>query len=106
MLDLDEGADMVMVKPALAYLDVVAALRAELDVPVAAYHVSGEYAMGKAAGELGRLGGTARARSPGRSRGDRTNVTEEVARRGAAVPGGGLSPVRALDAVGGEPFFV
>jgi porphobilinogen synthase len=55
LLDLDEGADMVMVKPALGYLDVLAALRAELDVPVAAYHVSGEYAMVKAAGQLGWL---------------------------------------------------
>ena len=43
--DLAEGADMVMVKPALAYLDVIARARAEVDVPIAAYHVSGEYAM-------------------------------------------------------------
>ena len=54
-LDLAEGADMVMVKPALAYLDVLAAVRREVDVPVAAYHVSGEYAMVKAAGERGWL---------------------------------------------------
>ncbi len=52
-LDLDEGADMVMIKPALAYLDVIAAARARFDVPLAAYHVSGEYAMIKAAGERG-----------------------------------------------------
>jgi porphobilinogen synthase len=52
-LDLAEGADMVMVKPALAYLDVLAEVRAAVDVPVAAYHVSGEYAMVKAAGERG-----------------------------------------------------
>src|SRR5439155_19965207 len=52
-LDLAEGADMVMVKPALAYLDVIAEARAAVDVPVAAYHVSGEYAMIKAAGERG-----------------------------------------------------
>ena len=51
--DVAEGADMVMVKPALAYLDVIARARAELDVPIAAYHVSGEYAMVKAAGERG-----------------------------------------------------
>jgi porphobilinogen synthase len=51
--DLREGADMVMVKPALAYLDVIAAARREVDVPLAAYHVSGEYAMVKAAGERG-----------------------------------------------------
>ena len=43
-LDVDEGADMVMVKPALAYLDIIAAVRAEVDVPLAAYLVSGEYA--------------------------------------------------------------
>ncbi len=54
-LDLDEGADMIMVKPALAYLDVIATMRAEFDVPLAAYHVSGEYAMVKAAGQLGWL---------------------------------------------------
>ncbi len=48
-LDLAEGADMVMVKPALAYLDVLARARAECDVPLAAYHVSGEYAMVHAA---------------------------------------------------------
>ena len=46
---------MVMVKPAMAYLDVVAAARAEVDVPVAAYHVSGEYSMVMAAGERGWL---------------------------------------------------
>jgi porphobilinogen synthase len=52
-LDIDEGADIVMVKPALAYLDVIAAVRARVDVPLAAYHVSGEYAMIKAAAERG-----------------------------------------------------
>jgi porphobilinogen synthase len=51
--DLAQGADMVMVKPALAYLDVIAAVRARVDVPVAAYHVSGEYAMLKAAAANG-----------------------------------------------------
>jgi porphobilinogen synthase len=58
-LDVAEGADMVMVKPALAYLDVIAAVRARFDVPVAAYHVSGEYAMVKAAGERGWIDGAA-----------------------------------------------
>ena len=48
-LDLDEGADMVMVKPALPYLDVIRRVRERFDVPVAAYNVSGEYAMVKAA---------------------------------------------------------
>ena len=57
--DLAEGADMIMVKPALAYLDVIARARAEVDVPLAAYHVSGEYAMVKAAGERGWIDGDA-----------------------------------------------
>ncbi len=52
-LDLDEGADIVMVKPALAYLDVIRRVKSEFGVPVAAYNVSGEYAMVKAAGRLG-----------------------------------------------------
>lgn len=51
--DIREGADIVMVKPALAYLDVVSLLRRSLDVPVAAYNVSGEYSMVKAAAERG-----------------------------------------------------
>jgi len=54
-LDLQEGADLVMVKPALTYLDVIAAARARTTVPIVAYHVSGEYSMVKAAGELGYL---------------------------------------------------
>ena len=58
-LDVAEGADMVMDKPALAYLDVIAAVRASVDVPVAAYHVSGEYAMLKAAAERGWIDGDA-----------------------------------------------
>jgi porphobilinogen synthase len=58
-LDLREGADLVMVKPALAYLDVLARARAEVDVPIAAYHVSGEYAMVRAAAERGWIDGDA-----------------------------------------------
>jgi len=54
-LDLTEGADAVMVKPALAYLDVISAVRAAVDVPVAAYQVSGEYAMVEAAAAAGWL---------------------------------------------------
>jgi len=54
-----EGADIIMVKPALAYLDVIAKVRAQVDVPVAAYHVSGEYAMIKAAAENGWIDGAA-----------------------------------------------
>lgn len=53
MDDIDEGADIVMVKPALAYLDIIADIRSEVDVPVAAYNVSGEYAMIKAAAAQG-----------------------------------------------------
>ena len=58
-LDVAEGADMVMIKPALSYLDVIAAVRQAVRVPVAAYHVSGEYAMVKAAAERGWLDGSA-----------------------------------------------
>jgi porphobilinogen synthase len=58
-LDVEEGADMVMVKPALAYLDVISAVRSRVDVPVAAYHVSGEYAMIKAAAARGWIDGPA-----------------------------------------------
>ncbi|MFZ6003461.1 MAG: porphobilinogen synthase [Actinomycetota bacterium] len=57
--DVAEGADIVMVKPALAYLDVIAAARAAVDLPVAAYHVSGEYSMIKAAAERGWIDGDA-----------------------------------------------
>ena len=52
-LDLEEGADIVMVKPALAYLDVIHRVKSTFEVPVAAYNVSGEYAMVKAAGQMG-----------------------------------------------------
>lgn len=54
-LDIEEGADVVMIKPALAYLDVIAAARVEFDVPIAAYNVSGEYSMLMAAAERGWL---------------------------------------------------
>ena len=53
--DLAEGADMVMVKPAAAYLDVISTVARELDAPLAAYHVSGEYAMIKFAAAAGAL---------------------------------------------------
>jgi porphobilinogen synthase len=58
-LDVAEGADMVMVKPALAYLDVISAVRSAVAVPVGAYHVSGEFAMVKAAAERGWIDGPA-----------------------------------------------
>ncbi len=54
-LDVDEGADIVMVKPALPYLDIIARVKGEFGLPVAAYSVSGEYAMIRAAGQLGWL---------------------------------------------------
>ena len=54
-LDLAEGADMLMVKPAMAYLDIISQVRAEVDCPIAAYQVSGEYAMMKAAAANGWL---------------------------------------------------
>ena len=57
--DVDQGADMVMVKPGIAYLDVLSDLRGALDVPVLAYQVSGEYAMVKAADERGWIDGRA-----------------------------------------------
>jgi porphobilinogen synthase len=53
--DIDEGADMIMVKPAMPYLDVIAAARDRFDVPIAAYQVSGEYAMIQAAAQNGWL---------------------------------------------------
>ncbi|MGZ3446657.1 MAG: porphobilinogen synthase [Myxococcaceae bacterium] len=56
-LDLEEGADMVMVKPALSYLDVISKVKERFDVPVAAYNVSGEYAMVKAAAANGWIDG-------------------------------------------------
>ena len=57
-LDIEEGADIIMVKPALAYLDVIRAARDRFDLPLAAYNVSGEYAMVKAAAERGWIDGT------------------------------------------------
>jgi porphobilinogen synthase len=53
LLDEQEGADILMVKPGLAYLDIVQRLRAETELPIAAYNVSGEYSMVKAAAERG-----------------------------------------------------
>jgi porphobilinogen synthase len=56
-LDVEEGADIIMVKPALPYLDIIRRAREEFDLPVAAYNVSGEFAMIKAAAQLGWLDG-------------------------------------------------
>jgi porphobilinogen synthase len=55
MIDIEEGADIVMVKPAMAYLDIIREIKNSVDVPVSAYHVSGEYAMIKAAADRGWL---------------------------------------------------
>ena len=55
LMDVEEGADIVMVKPAMAYLDIIREVRDNVDVPVSAYHVSGEYAMIKAAAKMGWL---------------------------------------------------
>ena len=56
-MDVEEGADIIMVKPAVAYLDIIFRVREEIDLPVAAYNVSGEFAMIKAADKLGWLDG-------------------------------------------------
>jgi porphobilinogen synthase len=56
-MDVEEGADIIMVKPALPYLDIICRIREEIDLPVAAYNVSGEYAMVKAADQMGWLDG-------------------------------------------------
>jgi porphobilinogen synthase len=56
-LDIEKGADMIMVKPAMPYLDVIAAARARFDLPIAAYQVSGEYAMIQAAARNGWVDG-------------------------------------------------
>lgn len=55
LMDVEEGADIVMVKPAMAYLDIIREVKDSVDVPVSAYHVSGEYAMIKAAAKMGWL---------------------------------------------------
>jgi len=57
-MDVEEGADIIMVKPALSYLDIICRIREEIDLPVAAYNVSGEFAMIKAAEKMGWIDGT------------------------------------------------
>jgi len=56
-LDIEEGADIVMVKPALSYLDIISQVKQEFSMPVAAYNVSGEFSMVKAAAKLGWIDG-------------------------------------------------
>ena len=107
-LDIDEGADIVMVKPALPYLDIISRAKAEFGVPLAAYSVSGEYAMIRAAGRLGWLDEErammeALVVDQARGRGHRHHVLREGrrararARRRAALSGGArcASPRRA-----------
>ena len=98
-LDLAEGADIVMVKPALAYLDIVRRVKERFGVPVAAYNVSGEYAMVKAAAAQG-LDRRApdRPRDPHRLQARRGGYDPDLprARRGALVAAG-LAPVRRRD---------
>jgi porphobilinogen synthase len=57
-MDIEEGADIIMVKPALAYLDIICRVREEIDLPVAAYNVSGEFSMVKAAEKMGWIDGS------------------------------------------------
>ena len=123
--DVAEGADMLMVKPALPYLDVVRAVRERFDLPLAAYNVSGEYAMVKAAAAAGDLDEQAAAiesLTAIRRAGADVVVTywakefaswrlESAPRCGSArcsvTPGGVNSPVRAMRSVGlDEPLFV
>ncbi len=125
-LDVAEGADMLMVKPALPYLDVIRAVRERFDLPVAAYNVSGEYAMVKAAAAHGwiderqaaleSLTAIKRAGADlivtycakdARRAGSEDADPSCCAGRSALIPGGVNSPVRAMRAVGlDEPLFV
>ena len=133
LLDVAEGADLVMVKPALGYLDVLADVRAAVDIPVAAYNVSGEYAMVEAAAangwidrdaaiaetlisirragadvDLDLLGpGISPCRQAARHPVTHCAVSEDAfARAKTMIPGGVNSPVRAFLAVGGTPRFI
>ena len=124
-LDVAEGADVIMVKPALPYLDVIRAARERFDLPLAAYNVSGEYAMVKAAAAQGWLderdgGAGVPDRDQARRRRHRRLVLDEgpsvlalstrsdLYRRALElIPGGVNSPVRAMRAVGlDEPVFM
>ena len=96
-LDLEEGADAVMVKPALAYLDVIREARERFDAPLAAYNVSGEYAMVKAAaGQRLDRREADRPRDPDRHRPRRGRLRPHVprGRRGAVAPRGRARPLK------------
>ena len=134
-LDVEQGADIVMVKPALGYLDVVRAVREAVNLPVAAYNVSGEYAMVEAAAANGWINRDAvisealtsirragadvilsywamewatRLEGPMTVRSASSTVNSEAAfeRAQAVTPGGVNSPVRAFKSVGGTPRFI
>ena len=96
-LDVEEGADMVMVKPALPYLDVIRAVREAVDVPVAAYNVSGEYAMVKAAAQ--RRAGSTRSAIVQETL---TSIRARRRRRDPHLPRQGLRAVDELSRDGGE----
>ncbi len=122
--DIAEGADMLMIKPALPYLDVIRAARDRFDLPLAAYNVSGEYAMVKAAAAAGDLDERAAALESltaiRRAGADvvftywakefaswLSDASELWHRAQKLIPGGVNSPVRAMRGVGlDEPFFV
>ena len=98
-LDVAEGADVLMVKPALPYLDVIRAVRDRFDLPLAAYNVSGEYAMVKAAAAAGRPRRARRRarvahRDPPRRRRRRPHVLGEGARRMAVSRGASSGTAR------------
>ena len=131
-LDVEQGADILMVKPALSYLDVVREVESRFDLPLAAYSVSGEYAMIKAAGKAGlideaavaceaavsvfRAGADilityyakelARAGSTRGGSADGTVRSELFERAKQVIPGGVNSPVRAFGSVGLTPRFI
>ncbi len=123
-LDLEEGADALMVKPALPYLDVIRAVRDRFDCPVAAYNVSGEYAMVKAAAAAGHLDERAAALESliaikragadlvftywAKDAGAMALTRSDLCHRAQQlIPGGVNSPVRAMRAVGlDEPLFM
>ena len=86
-LDVSEGADIIMVKPALAYLDIIARVRDEIDLPIAAYNVSGEYAMLKAAARARLHRPRPRsARDPHVDQASRRRHHHHLSRQGSGTP--------------------
>ena len=109
ILDVEEGADIIMVKPALSYLDMIREVKDAIDLPVAAYSVSGEYAMVKAGAKLGYIEEDRiiceMAASAYRAGTDiyLTYFAKEIVKR---IPGGVNSPVRAYGSVTEAPRFI